>query len=150
MSIFTQADSWADRHHFRLLDLLRVILGVTILLKGIYFISHTEELIEMLGKSKFPWLSFFIAHYVAMVHLAGGVLIAIGLLTRLACAFQIPILLGAVIFVNSERGFFSNNPDLVFSVMVLVLLVFYFFYGSGYFSVDHSFKSNKQVQNSKL
>ena len=143
MSIFTQADDWADRHHYRLIDLLRVILGVTILFKGIYFISHTGELVEMLGRSKFPWLSFAIAHYVALVHLSGGVLIAIGLLTRVACAFQIPILLGAVIFVNSERGFFSNNPDLLFSVVVLALLLFFFFYGSGYFSVDHSWQKKR-------
>jgi putative oxidoreductase len=142
--MFASVDNWADRHHYRLLDLLRVILGITIFFKGFYFISHTDELIAMLGKSKFPWVSFAIAHYVAMIHLAGGVCIAAGVLTRIACALQIPVLLGAVLFVNSSHGFYSNNPDLLLSIVVLFLLVFYFIYGSGSLSFDHFLQKEKE------
>ena len=114
--------------------------------KGIYFISHTNEFQLILEKSKFPWVSFILAHYVAHAHIAGGLLIAVGMFTRLAVALQIPVLLGAVILVNSEKGFFSESSDLAFSLMVLLLLVFYFFYGSGFWSVDHTWKKKEEAE----
>jgi uncharacterized membrane protein YphA (DoxX/SURF4 family) len=72
-------------------------------------------------------------------------MISIGLFTRKAVAFQIPILLGAVIFVNAPKGFFAEGNDLVFSLAVLGLLCFYFIYGPGYRSADHSL--NAQADN---
>jgi uncharacterized membrane protein YphA (DoxX/SURF4 family) len=143
MSIFNNLDSWSDQHHPKLLDFIRILLGLIILFKGIYFISHTDELQLILEKSKFPWVSFIIAHYVALAHLAGGLLIVVGMFTRLAVAVQIPVLLGAVILVNSQRGFFSESSDLAFSLLVLLLLVFYFFYGAGYWSVDHTWSKKE-------
>ena len=77
MNLFSNLDTWSDEHHPRLLDLIRVLLGLVILFKGIYFISHTDELQSILSNSKFPWVSFIIAHYVALAHLAGGLLIAV-------------------------------------------------------------------------
>lgn len=136
MRLFDRTDSWTTSHHPIALELIRVLLGVVIFLKGLYFISHTEELQFILRNSKFPWLSFAIAHYVALAHLAGGILIAMGMFTRLAIAFQLPILLGAVLFVHTGSGFYSNNPDFALSIAVLTGLVFYFFYGGGYYSVD--------------
>ncbi len=147
MNLFSNLDTWSDEHHPRLLDYIRVLLGLVILFKGIYFISHTDELQSILSKSKFPWVSFIIAHYVALAHLAGGLLIAVGMFTRLAVAFQIPVLLGAVIFINSTKGFFSESSELAFSLMVLCLLVFYFFYGAGYISVDHTWRKKPEQVN---
>ena len=147
MNLFSNLDTWSDEHHPRLLDYIRVLLGFVILFKGIYFISHTDELQSILSKSKFPWVSFIIAHYVALAHLAGGLLIAVGMFTRPAVAFQIPVLLGAVIFINSTKGFFSESSELAFSLMVLVLLVFYFFYGAGYLSVDHTWRKKPEASN---
>ncbi|CAN5390991.1 DoxX family protein [soil metagenome] len=148
MKLFQQIDYWSDKHHPLILDFLRILLGVTIFLKGLYFISHTEELQQILVHSKFPWLSFAIAHYVALAHLAGGIMIAIGLFTRKAIALQIPILLGAVLFVNASKGFFSESPDLLFSATVLGMLCFFFFYGSGYLSADHTWWNEEHPQSS--
>src|SRR5688572_7744715 len=100
MKLFDRTDAWADSHHPIILEFIRVVLGVVIFLKGLYFISHTAELQFILRNSRFPWISFAIAHYVALAHLAGGIFIAIGMFTRLSVAFQIPVLLGAVLFVH--------------------------------------------------
>lgn len=142
MNMFDNLDNMADRKHYILPDLVRILLGVVIFLKGWYFISHTQELQHTISASRFPWLSFAIAHYVAMISLTAGVLIAIGCLTRLACALQIPILLGAVLFVNWDRGVITQNPELALSIVVLALLIFYFFYGSGYLSADHNWRTS--------
>jgi hypothetical protein len=59
--------------------------------------------------------------------------VSMSTITRIAILFQIPILIGAVIFVNLPKGFFAVNSELGFSVLVLFLLVFFLFYGSGPF-----------------
>ena len=100
MNLSQKLDRWAYPHHPRWIELLRIALGIILFLKGFLFIQDTESLVEMLKNSRFEWVSFALAHYVAFAHLVGGVMIAIGLLTRLAVAFQIPILLGAVIFIQ--------------------------------------------------
>jgi putative oxidoreductase len=79
---------------------------------------------------------------VAFSHLVGGILIAMGLLTRIAILFQIPILLGAVFLVNIQNGLIavSNNLEFEFSVIVLILLIVFLIFGSGKFSVDNWMK----------
>ena len=106
-------------------------------MKGVSFIGNTELIINMLRDSSVEFLSITIAHYVIIAHITGGILITIGLITRIAVLFQIPILLGAIFFVNIVKGFFAINSDLPFSVLVLMLLIFFFIYGSGPWSVDN-------------
>ena len=136
MNITQKLDRWAYAHHPRWIDLLRIVLGVIIFLKGFFFIRDTDKLIEMLRQTRFEWVAFALAHYIAFAHLVGGVMITIGLLTRLAVAVQIPILAGAVIFINSGTGFLTLNSELPFSILVLLLLIFFFVYGSGPSSAD--------------
>ena len=65
----------------------------------------------------------------------GGMLIAIGLLTRAAVLFQLPAMIGAL--VVSAYGSTLNiaaEPELV--VLILLLLLFFLLEGSGRFSVD--------------
>lgn len=137
-------ERWSDTHHPLWLDFICVGLGVFLFIKGFMFIQDTGALMSILQKSEFPWVSVGLAHYVAMAHLAGGVLIAIGLVTRAAILFQLPILIGAVFFINPERGFYSENTELWSSLIVLVLLVFFLIFGSGRFSADYLIREKKK------
>lgn len=139
-----QIDHWAKAHHPIWIDFLRIGLGIFILAKGIMFVQNTAAIHTILQNSEFPWVSIGLAHYVAFAHLVGGLLIAIGLITRVAILFQIPILLGAVFYVNAERGFYTENSELWVSLIVLALLVFFLIFGSGKFSVDHLIKKPKR------
>lgn len=147
MNFFHSIDEWSEKHHPKWLDLLRIILGIVIFMKGYFFVKNTDALMHLMSNSKFPWVSFAMAHYVAFAHLVGGFLITIGLLTRVAILFQLPILIGAVVFVNSQRGFFSENSELMFSVVVLFMLIFFLIYGSGPLSVDESWQKEKTNEN---
>ncbi len=138
-----RVESWADKHHPLWIDFLRIGLGLFIFVKGILFIQDTEALQSIMDKSLFPWVSFSMAHYVAFAHLAGGILIALGLVTRTAILFQLPILIGAVFFINPQRGFYSENTELWSSVIVLALLIFFLVFGSGRFSIDRSIRNPK-------
>ncbi len=135
---------WSDAHHPLWIDVIRVGLGLFILAKGILFISNPEIIRHIMEDSQFAWVAFGMAHYVAMVHLAGGILIAFGLITRIAILFQLPILMGAIAFVNAERGFYVENSELWVSILVFVLLVFFLIYGSGRLSMDHFMRIRKE------
>lgn len=139
-----RVEHWADKHHPLWIDFLRIGLGLFIFAKGIFFIQDTEALQSIMYKSQFPWLAFSMAHYVAFAHLVGGLLIAIGLITRAAILFQLPILIGAVFFINPQRGFYSENTELWSSIIVLALLIFFLIFGSGRFSVDHKIRDPKK------
>ena len=144
MNTVTKIEHWADAHHPQWIDFLRIILGLFILYKGILFISDTNALLAIMNNADLQFVNLGLAHFVAFAHLVGGLLIAMGLVTRIAVSFQIPILLGAVLFVNSQQGFLSvsNNLEFGISLVVLILLIVFLVYGSGKFSVDHWMKKH--------
>ncbi len=144
MALIHNIEHWADTHHPRWIDFIRVALGLFILYKGILFISDTEALMGLISGMDIGFFHMALAHYVAFAHLVGGILIALGLLTRLAIIVQLPILFGAVFFVNISQGFLSvsNNLEFEMSLAVFVLLIIFLVYGSGKFSLDHFMKTH--------
>jgi len=136
MNIVQKMESWGDTHQPKWFGVLRILLGLIIFLKGVIFIQNTDALNDMIANSAVSLYSVFLAHYVALAHLVGGVLIMIGLVTRLAIVCQIPILIGAIIFVNAQKGFFSIQSELGLSILILALLIFFLIFGSGSYSVD--------------
>jgi uncharacterized membrane protein YphA (DoxX/SURF4 family) len=51
--------------------------------------------------------------------------------TRAACIVQIPILLAAVLFVNANTAMMQPYWEIVSSVVVLLLLVYFMIVGNG-------------------
>jgi len=140
-----QLESWADHHHPKWIDFLRLILGLILIIKGIAFIGNKDEVILMIRTSSFEFLPFVIAHYVIAAYLIGGLAVTIGFLTRFAVLFQIPAVLGAIIFIDIHKGLFTLNSDLGYSILILFLLFFFLFYGSGNYSVDYYLKKYKEI-----
>lgn len=128
-------NTWANRNTNISLDILRVMLGVFLFLKGVQFAGQTEILVDLINPKSHNTATIFLAHYVAMAHLAGGILVAFGLLTRLALAIQFPILIGAVL-INFTGELVEWN--LLQAMFGLVVGGFFLFYGSGKHSVDYS------------
>jgi len=117
-------------------DLMRAYLGVGLFVRGVLFVSEPELLLGYLQDMKSWFLPYAVVHFVAVAHLCGGVALALGLLTRLAAAIQIPILFGAVFLIHSSGGLLNPGQSLEFSGLVLALLVVYFVFGSGDLSLD--------------
>lgn len=138
MDMLHNIEHWADTHHPKWIDFARIALGLFIFYKGINFISDKPALMNMMNNLDTALFNMVMVHYVAFSHLFGGILIALGLLTRLAVVFQLPILLVAVFLVNINMGFFSvaNNLEFEISLIVLISLIVFLIYGSGRFSVD--------------
>ena len=137
-----QLEKWSIAHHPRWLVFLRVALGIALFLKGISFISDVVSFQNLLAQGSLTGLSEWLTLAITWAHLLGGFLIIIGLLTRWAVALQIPILLGAVFFINAPKGFMEPNSELIFSILVLLLLIFFFFEGGGPLSLDNYFRKH--------
>lgn len=130
-------NKWANAHTYYPLDLLRVALGVFFFIKGIHFISQSQTLIELIDPLKGFGGAMLVIHYVAPAHLVGGILIAFGLFTRWAVLIQIPILIGAIL-INFVGEMVPAN--LLTAFVVLLISIFFIFYGSGKHSADYMMK----------
>ncbi len=130
-------NKWANSHTYYPLDLLRVALGIFFFIKGLQFISQTHMLTELISPLKGYGGVMLMVHYVAPVHLVGGILIAAGLLTRWSLVAQLPILLGAIA-INFAGVMDWGN--LILAIAVLTVTIFFIYYGSGKHSLDYYFK----------
>jgi putative oxidoreductase len=83
-----------------------------------------------------------LALLISCVHTLGGTFIILGLLTRISAWAQIPIILGAIFFINLNNSLSSTYQELLLSVLVLVLLIPFAFAGAGKISMDNHLKGN--------
>lgn len=119
------------------MDGLRIVLGLFLFIKGVMFLEYTSDVFlvfsqnqDFISLQKAPVLT-------STVHIVGGLMIAMGFLTRLALLCQMPVVLGAVLLVNRHRGLHLENTELWISVAVLGLLLFFMIMGPGRYSVDN-------------
>ena len=145
MNTVVKLESWADRHHPKWIDILRVVLGIIFIIKGVALIEHREQVIMMMEKSNLDLFTFSLSsQYVIAFDLAGGLFIAIGLLTRLIVLFQLPIVILSIIFIDYHQNLFALNSELGYLILILALVIFFLFYGSGPISVDNYISKRKE------
>lgn len=139
MNVIHKIEKWGDSHHPRFLDIIRIALGIFLLLKGLGFMDNTANLRSIIENqtdiSVSPGILMALVYYVTFVHLVGGTLIALGILTRFSSLMQIPVVFGAVFFVNYLQSPF--NTDLISSIVVLIFLVVFAVLGPGRISLEN-------------
>jgi putative oxidoreductase len=120
---------------------LRMVAGLVLLLKGLYFISNSYELQQMIAETNAGIGTRFMIGYITFAHLIGGAFILLGLLTRVAVILQLPIVLGAL-FYNLGPNTFGTGAELILSIALLIMLVYIFVQGPGKISMDHYLKEH--------
>jgi putative oxidoreductase len=133
-------NKWANGHTYLPVDLLRMALGVFLFMKGMYFVSNIQYLVDLISPIDRIGGGMFLLHYIAPAHLVGGILIFFGLLTRWAIIAQLPILICAVI-INFMGH--MHHQNLLLAIMTLAVCVAFLIYGSGKNSADYFFKMEK-------
>lgn len=117
--------------------ILRIVLGVCLIYKGIDFIQHKDQLEAYFAQSdtlkKLTWSIGMLP----WIHIIGGIFILLGLLTRAMSLIQIPFVLGAVVFVNINDEAKGAQSELPFSFLILVLVIVFFIEGGGFMSLDN-------------
>jgi uncharacterized membrane protein YphA (DoxX/SURF4 family) len=83
-----------------------------------------------------------LGHYIVFAHLVGGLMLAVGLLTRAACIMQIPILIGAIFFIN--QSMFRPFQEMAVTLICLAGLIYFLIAGNGPWSVDKYFDEKKE------
>ena len=133
MNILQRFEQWGDSHHPKWLDIIRIILGIFLCYKGIDFLQNMGSLMSIMSnKVQFNSLMFIVlGHYVVFAHIVGGILLIIGLFTRFACLIQIPILLVAVLLINTGNNMMRPYSEFFLSLVVLLLLIYFLIVGNG-------------------
>ena len=137
MDLLHRLEFWGDRHHPRWMDIVRIALGVFLVYKAVDFLNNMSDLVSLMSQNtSFGSFTYILAgHYVVFAHLLGGILLIFGVLTRFACVIQIPILIGAIFFVGTNREMLRPYSELLISIVVLLLLVYFLIAGNGPLSV---------------
>jgi putative oxidoreductase len=140
MGTIKYLNKWANKNSYYPIDLLRIALGILLFYQGVYFMSNLPLLLDLYEPIKPLIGDVLLVHYIAPAHFLGGFLIVFGLLTRWAIIAQLPILFGAVLinFVGT-----MNSSNFILAVVVLLVCIFFLFYGSGKHSVDKYLKMNQ-------
>ena len=131
---------------------LRVVVGVILVMHAYlgYAVITPKGMTAPLVRMGIPsGLLLVLAWYIVIAHAAGGVLMIVGLWTRIAALINIPVMFGAVAMLHFPQGFFMKSvivdaaagrtivagyefPLLVLACTVAVALI-----GAGPLSVDH-------------
>jgi putative oxidoreductase len=142
MNLIYKIEHWGELHHPKFIDIIRMLLGLFLFVKGYIFLGNEGYLRWLIIENgiikQSPKLIGTLIDYVTYMHLLGGTLIFLGLWTRTAALLQIPIVFGAVFFVNILSPFV--NSELWLSILVLSLLLLFVVIGSGPLSLDKFLK----------
>src|SRR5919108_5457928 len=92
--------------------ILRAALGVVLFMHGYlaFAILGPDAIAGYMPRMGFPAaLATPLAWYLIVAHLIGGILIVVGLWTRLAALLNVPIMAGAVVLVHGSQGFYMKG-----------------------------------------
>ena len=139
---------WGDRHHPRWMGIVRIVLGIFLISKGIQFLQNMSTLMSLMTYSLYfdSFVLILLSHYIVFAHLLGGVLITLGLLTRFACLIQLPILIGAILFVKSSAGVLNPFSELLVSFVTFLLLIYFLIIGNGPWSFEWFVQRDKEKE----
>ncbi|MFC3560158.1 DoxX family protein [Pedobacter jamesrossensis] len=138
MSAIKKIQDWGDSHHPAWLDFFRIALGITLVWKGVAFWTNMEAFNSLMrGEQLGTAVSISIlAHLIILLHIIGGLAIALGTHTRTFCLLNLPILLVATFLINLSGGIFRPYSEFWFSFSVLLGLICFLIQGNGVFSVE--------------
>ena len=120
------------------LTVLRVVLGITFLLHGWqkfseWTIAGTQAAFAEMGVP----LAELAAPAAAAVELVGGLLLVLGLGTRVVAALLALDMLGALVLVHLAAGFFAADGGVELVLLLGAASLLYALAGAGRWSVDH-------------
>ena len=133
MNLVQRVEHWGDTHHPQWLDIVRIALGIFLCYKGVEFLTNMGTMLGLMT-SKMSFGSFtavLMSNYISFAHILGGILLILGVLTRFACILQIPIMIGAIFFINASPDMYRPFSQMLLAILVLLLLICFLIVGNG-------------------
>jgi uncharacterized membrane protein YphA (DoxX/SURF4 family) len=128
----------------RWMVIVRIGLGICLFVKGIQFVENNSIIRKVFSESLLLQNYYWLQMFIPWIHILGGVFIIIGLFTRFAVLIQIPIVICAIIFVNTNKGIFEGEKNLFLSIVILILLIVFLIEGGGHLSWDKYLKNDRK------
>jgi uncharacterized membrane protein YphA (DoxX/SURF4 family) len=129
----------------RIISLIfRVILGLTLFIKGVSFIRNKVLIETLISKNAILEKLTFLNLLIPFIHILGGFFILIGIYTRIAILIQIPIIIAAIIFLFNS-GSDAYPKEIAFAVTILIMLVIYLKFGDGFYSWKNLINKEKDI-----
>lgn len=128
------------------LTVLRAVLGLTFLLHGWQKVSEwtlagTQASFAQMGVP----LAEVAAPAVAVLELAGGALLVLGLGTRVVAALLALTMLGALVLVHLPAGFFAADGGFELVLLLAAGTLLLALTGAGRWSVDHVLAAKRRA-----
>ena len=130
-------------HQPRWLVIIRLLLGVLLFAKGISFMNNASVLKEVLSGTSLSNDSGWLQILITWMNLLGGLFLILGIQTRIVAILELPLIIGAIFFINTQKGLFGSPSELIIAVFVLALLIFFIIKGGGPLSLDNYWNKNK-------
>ena len=140
MNYIQRIETWGNTHHPKGIDFLRIALGFFLCFKAISFLMNMSELVGLITNSASGSSSILLVmagQFVVLITLFSGILLILGLHTRLVSLLQIPILIGAIILIRNSGG---QGENIWITLLTLVLLIAFAVFGNGPLSFDKMVK----------
>lgn len=118
-------------NHPKWVGYLRILLGIILIWRGVSFLLNLNLLdlyLKETGLDDTLGLSIsinFLAQLIVITNLFGGICIALNIYARMFCLFNLPIVLGAVFFVNMRIDGFTPHSQFWIPLVVLLCMVSY-------------------------
>lgn len=129
--------------------ILRVILGLTFFIHGLSKfqggLSNTAGFFESLG------IPGFLAYVVTVIELIGGIMLILGIGTRIVSVLFAVIMLGAIFTVKLSAGFLGNDQMAGYELelALLAMAIFLAIANSSTFSLGHKLSYLFKLENTK-
>jgi putative oxidoreductase len=116
--------------------LLRLILGIVYIMHAYLalVINGPAGMIAYNVKAGIP-LPEIATWYLILAHGLGGILLVLGIFTRWAALANVPAMLGAIVFVHGNKGFWVTEGGYEYVLVLLVATVAAAMIGGGALSL---------------
>jgi len=146
MEIVKNLTNWRNSNKDnRIMPLLRIVLGVMILFKGFSFILQGGAEMEGIDMSSNDYMPMLFGQWIPVLEIAAGILIGIGLITRICSVFQMLLSIAVLLFSKDSAVLSSfQQSQYVLSIVIILLSAFFAFWGSGMFSAENALKKENK------
>ena len=130
------------------MSLVRIVLGIMLIWKGLLFTRDTSELqlaIQRTGIGDYAGYLDVVAAIVSILTLVSGIFLMVGFFTRITSYIQIVIIFLGMVFIYST-GIERNGLEMISTIIILSLLALFAKKGSGVISFDEAIEKNPVIK----
>ena len=138
----SRVDRWSDKHHPYVLEYIRIAFGIVVMIMAFSFTLKKDLIDGIVANANWPYLTRGMIQAVNFGQVVLGIMIALGLFTRVTSMLLIPLLIATIALLSTLAGFLPIYSQISMYLFFLVASMFFMVYGAGHYSIDHFRKTS--------